>query len=71
FVASGVDFPDALSASAAAGKSGAPLLLTLGGAVPATVGGQLSRIGPSHISVVGGSSVISDGVQSSLGAYVK
>ena len=71
FVASGVDFPDALSASAAAGTSGAPLLLTLSGAVPTVVGQQLTRIGPSHISLVGGSDVVSDGVQASLAAYVK
>ena len=71
FVASGVDFPDALSASPAAGTSGAPLLLTLSGAVPTSVGQQLTRIGPSHIPLVGGSDVVSDGVQASLAAYVK
>lgn len=71
FVASGADFPDALSGSAAAGTGGAPLLLTLGGAVPSGVAAQLKRIGPSHIAVVGGSAVISDGVQASLAAYVK
>ncbi|MGN7800608.1 cell wall-binding repeat-containing protein [Leifsonia sp. 22587] len=71
FVASGVDFPDALSASAAAGTSGAPLLLTLGGAVPDGVAAQLSRLGPTHIALVGGDSVVSDGVQAALGAYVK
>ena len=70
-MSSGVDFPDALSASAAAGKGGAPLLLTLAGAVPPSVGSQLNRIGPGHISLVGGESVIGDGVQAALAAYVK
>ncbi len=71
FVASGVDFPDALSASAAAGQSGAPLLLTLGGTVPGPTGTQLSRLGPSHIALVGGTDVVSEGVRSELAAYVK
>jgi len=71
FVSSGVDFPDALSASAAAGKSGAPLLLTLAGSVPPSVGAQLNRIGPGHIALVGGENVIGDGVQTALAAYVK
>ncbi|MEV8214804.1 cell wall-binding repeat-containing protein [Leifsonia sp. NPDC077715] len=71
FVASGLDFPDALSASAAAGQKGAPLLLTLPGAVPAPTGSQLTRLGPTHIALVGGTNVVSDAVKTALAAYVK
>jgi len=70
FVASGTGFADALSASAAAGAGGAPLLLTMPGAVPDPVGAQLSRIRPAHITVAGGTDAVSDEVQAALAAYV-
>jgi putative cell wall-binding protein len=70
FVASGTGFPDALSASAAAGATGAPLLLTMPDAVPDSVGAQLSRISPAHIAVVGGSDAVSNDVQAALATYV-
>jgi putative cell wall-binding protein len=71
FVATGADFPDALSASAAAGATHGPLLLTQPTALPSSIAAQLSRIGPSRIAVVGGDDVVGDAVQASLTAYVK
>lgn len=71
FVAAGNAFPDALSASTAAGSTGSPLLLTAPGAVPDPVATQLSRIGPSHIALVGGTNAVGDAVQAALAAYVK
>lgn len=71
FVASGLEFPDALSASTAAGATGAPLLITLKDSVPSDVAAQLTRLGPSHIALVGGEDSVSDTVESSLATYVK
>ncbi|CAM5469621.1 cell wall-binding repeat-containing protein [Leifsonia shinshuensis] len=71
YTASGLAFPDALSAAAAAGFGSAPLLLTTSGGVPSSVGDQLTRIGPTHIALVGGTDAVSDDVQTALATYVK
>src|SRR5690606_34895501 len=68
FVATGRDFPDALSASAAAAQLGAPLLLTEPHAVPAAVLKEIKRLQPADIVVVGGTGVISAGVVKTLGS---
>ena len=66
FVATGADFPDALSAAAAAAELGGPLLLTQPNQLPAAVGAELTRLQPQHIYVVGGTGVISAGVATAL-----
>ncbi|WP_431247035.1 cell wall-binding repeat-containing protein [Leifsonia xyli] len=71
FVASGAGFPDALSASAAAGKAGRPLLLTAPTSIPSSIATQLTRLGPGHIWLTGGPDSVSDAVQSALAGYVK
>lgn len=58
YVASGVDFPDALGASAAAAWQGGPLLLTRPDAVPASIVAELQRLKPSKIVVVGGANAV-------------
>ncbi|HXX61872.1 MAG TPA: cell wall-binding repeat-containing protein, partial [Candidatus Sulfotelmatobacter sp.] len=71
FIASGLAFPDALSASAVAGHIGAPLLLVPGGtggslvSVP-KVAAELQRLNPSTIYIAGGVSAVSAGIQSTL-----
>ncbi|WP_345762048.1 cell wall-binding repeat-containing protein [Diaminobutyricibacter sp. McL0608] len=66
FVATGADFPDALSAASAAAELGGPLLLTQPNQLPAAVGAELTRLQPQHIYVVGGTGVISAGVATAL-----
>ncbi|WP_176491562.1 cell wall-binding repeat-containing protein [Curtobacterium sp. 'Ferrero'] len=55
YVASGANFPDALSAGPAAAHDQAPLLLVSPSGVPSSVARELSRRQPEHIVVVGGS----------------
>ncbi len=62
YLASGTDYPDALSAGAAAAKQGGPLLLTAPGFLPAPVGRELARLRPSTIVIVGGTAAISTNV---------
>ena len=66
YVASGQDFPDAISASAAAGTREAPLLLTKKDSLPQNVSAELRRLSPKKIVIVGGTGVISSRVQTDL-----
>lgn len=66
FVATGMNFPDALSAAAAAAHEDGPLLLTAPGELPDVVKTEIERLRPSRIVVVGGPSAVSESVLSSL-----
>lgn len=70
FVASGVDFPDALAGGAAASMGGAPLLLTPHGELPDAVGDELARLAPPEALVLGGSGAVSDAVVAAVDARV-
>ncbi|ANF32111.1 hypothetical protein A0130_10885 [Leifsonia xyli] len=70
FVASGLNFPDALSTVPVAASLSAPLLLVKGDEVPASVAGELSRLHPRRIVVVGGPAIISDSVLRRLRDFV-
>ncbi|EPR76640.1 N-acetylmuramoyl-L-alanine amidase [Leifsonia rubra CMS 76R] len=62
YVATGVAFADALSVSTAAAKAEAPLLLVAPDSVPSNIRTELERLQPKEIVVLGGPSVVSDGV---------
>jgi putative cell wall-binding protein len=66
FVATGTDFPDALSAAAAAAQLGGPLLLTQPTQLPTAVSAELTRLQPQQIYVVGGTGVVSATVATAL-----
>lgn len=66
YVASGENFPDALSAGPLAAASHGPLLLTLGGALPAATRAGIVTLAPSKIVVVGGPAAVSDAVVAQL-----
>lgn len=70
YVATGVNFPDALAGSAAAGAGvGGPVLLVKPTSVPSETAAELNRLNPKTIVVLGGTAAISAGVESALGAY--
>lgn len=66
YVASGVNFPDALAAAALAGAADGPLLLVAPTSVPSVILAELRRLGPDRIVVAGGPGVISDRVLGTL-----
>jgi putative cell wall-binding protein len=66
FLVSGEVFPDALSAGAAAGRLGGPVLLVTPNHVPSAVQGELDRLAPTRLYVVGGPAVVSDQVMAEL-----
>ncbi len=66
YVATGVDFPDALAGAPAAVQAGAPLLLVKSDELPNVVATELNRLGATSIVVVGGTAAVSDAVVASL-----
>lgn len=68
YIASGEVFPDALSASAAAGAAGGPVLLVTKNSIPASVADELARLTPGTVVVLGGTSTISQAVENTLKA---
>lgn len=62
YVASGRDFPDALSAGPAAARQKGALLLVDRDSIPTVVFDEILRLSPDHVVVVGGEAAISDSV---------
>lgn len=61
-VASGDNFPDALAASGLSGLADAPVILTNSYRLSARADGQISRLSPNKVIVIGGESAVSDSV---------
>nr|WP_228507920.1 glycosyl hydrolase family 8 [Herbiconiux sp. VKM Ac-1786] len=68
YVASGENFPDALSASAAAGAVGGPVLLVRRDALPPEVATELNRLAPAQIVLLGGENSVGAAVKQALAA---
>jgi len=66
FIASGADFPDALTASSAAAAQGASLLITGHAGLPAEAWQEVRRLNPSRVVVLGGTAAVNDGVMNEL-----
>ncbi|MCS5719344.1 cell wall-binding repeat-containing protein [Herbiconiux sp. CPCC 205763] len=69
YVASGQNFPDALSGSAAAGHLNGPVLLVTKDGVPGTVATELERLKPRKIVVLGGPNSVSDATLTEVVAH--
>jgi putative cell wall-binding protein len=70
FVATGGNFPDALSGAPVAGATDTPILLVPpGNVIPQVVKNELVRLDPDKIVVLGGPGSVSTSVQTQLGAY--
>jgi putative cell wall-binding protein/uncharacterized protein YkwD len=69
YVATGTNFPDALSAAPAASLQGAPLLLVDTNVIPQSVRDELQRLGPDKIIIAGGPASVSDAVMAQLQMY--
>lgn len=66
YLASGLDFPDALSAAAAAAAVGGALLLTGPDALPDPVKTELTRLAPTRVILAGGEGALSPAVVSAV-----
>ncbi len=65
-VASGENFPDAISASSLSGALNVPIVLTNSNSLPSSIAKQISKINPSEIIIIGGSSAISQSVENEI-----
>lgn len=69
YIASGLDFPDALSGAAVAGMQEVPVLLVRRDSIPDVVKAELTRLAPGRIVILGGTGVVSDLVGQQLYSY--
>lgn len=69
YLASGQDYPDALSGAALAAHQGAPLLLTRPNSLPSVVAEQLERLSPGQLIVLGGGAAVSSSTARAAAAY--
>lgn len=69
YVATGLDYPDALAAGARAGATGAPVLLVRTDGIPLSTQGALEDLTPGNIVVVGGTGSVSADVMTDLEDY--
>lgn len=70
YVATGQTYPDALAGASRAGHQDSPVLLVTADAIPEPTQRALSRLKPEEIVIVGGSTVVSNHVQTLLEDYV-
>ena len=68
YLASGENYPDALSAASAAAKQGGPLLLTASGSLPAAVAQEIAALHPSRVVIVGGVNAVNSTVANEVTA---
>ncbi len=69
YLASGVNYPDALAGGAVAGHQGAPVLLTKPDAIPAVIAAELDRLNPKKIVILGGLSAVNASVATEADVY--
>lgn len=66
YIATGENYPDALAMSTAAALGLGPVLLVQQNSIPAATLGELNRLAPPTVVIVGGTAVISAGVEGQL-----
>jgi len=70
YVASGVNFPDALAGSSLTGSAAAPLLLTRDDHLPAATAAEILRLSPQGITIFGGPDAVDTDVEAALQALL-
>jgi putative cell wall-binding protein len=69
YIATGLDFPNALAGAPVAAIHGGPILLVTATAIPASVIAELIRLKPANIVVLGNATSVSDAVKTMLSFY--
>ena len=66
YIATGVNFPDGLAGGPAAAAAPGPLLLVRATSLPASVRGELLRLAPQRVTILGGMTAISESVRAEI-----
>jgi putative cell wall-binding protein len=66
YIATGANFPDALTGVVAAAEAAGPLLLVNRDGIPAATESELARLGPSEVVILGGAGAVGAEVEGSL-----
>ena len=69
FIATGMNFPDALAGAPASAALGGPLLLVTSTSTPSATRTELGRLKPKRIVILGGTAVVSPTVAAQLDAF--
>ncbi|MBK8758422.1 MAG: cell wall-binding repeat-containing protein [Actinomycetales bacterium] len=70
FLASGENFPDALTGAPIAAATGSPLLLTPPTSIPTPIDTELTRLAAHRLNVLGGTGVITSAVETAARSYL-
>ncbi|HEX9550698.1 MAG TPA: M14 family zinc carboxypeptidase [Candidatus Limnocylindrales bacterium] len=70
FIATGLNFPDAIAAGSPAAGLGASVLITRRDALPAPIAAELRRLAPARVVIVGSTGVVSDAVAAAIRSFV-
>lgn len=70
YIATGANFPDALSGAVAAALGPGPVLLVPGGTIPPAVIAELMRLKPGRIVILGSVAVVSAALETKLASYL-
>jgi|GEM_PF-1689926 len=70
YIATGVNFPDALAGGAAGALDDGPVLLVSGASIPKATRDELTRLKPKRIVVLGGTAAVPQSVRQALDAYI-
>lgn len=65
-ISSGNNYPDALAISGVGGQLGYPILLVEKDNIPSNILGEITKIKPSTVYIVGGTGVVSDAIKTQL-----
>jgi putative cell wall-binding protein len=69
YVATGMNFPDALAGVPGADRAGAPMLLVRAESVPGATAAEIDRLAPSEIVILGGPVAVNDAVARELALH--
>ena len=71
YVATGMNFPDALAGGPVAAINGGPILLVTKDTIPDATATELTRLAPQEIVILGGTGVVSIGLEAQLALYIQ
>jgi len=70
YIATGTNYPDALTGGAATAAAHGPILLVQQDSIPAVIATELTRLSPTRIVILGGPAAVSSAVATQLAAFL-